>query len=331
MYIPPMILAGIDEAGYGPMLGPLVVGSCAFEISDVGPTDDSLPCLWKRLRKCVARNRCKRGKRIHVNDSKQVYSPSTGLKELEKSVLAVLAAMDGFCPDRLDDFVRRTAEHAIADLAEHDWYIPDADERFPIEQDASAVRVLANGLRVEMARCGARCVHLSARVVPERAFNRMVRQTHNKASALFSIGAVHLDHLLRTYGDQHLTIFCDRQGGRGYYGSLLRLMFDEWDLQIISEADEGRSEYRLLNRGRVVRIIFCEKAEEQCMPVALASMLSKYLREAMMRRFNAYWRHRLPDLAPTAGYYGDGARFLADVDATRRQMGIADDDLIRCR
>ena len=37
-------------------------------------------------------------------------------------------------------------------------------------------------------------------------------------------------------------------------------------------------------------------------------MLSKYLRETLMTRFNAYWQTHLPDVMPTAGYYGDGTR-----------------------
>jgi hypothetical protein len=67
------------------------------------------------------------------------------------------------------------------------------------------------------------------------------------------------------------------------------------------------------------------------MSVAVASMLSKYLREGLMRRFNAFWRQYLPDVAPTAGYYGDGQRFLADIAATRKELGIADEFLIRAR
>ena len=105
-------------------------------------------------------------------------------------------------------------------------------------------------------------------------------------------------------------------------------MFETWELEIIAESD-GRAEYHLRWRGNIVRIIFAEKAEEQCMPVALASMISKYTREALMHRFNGWWRKQLPQLEPTAGYYSDGVRFLRDISAKRQELGIADEDLVR--
>jgi hypothetical protein len=67
------------------------------------------------------------------------------------------------------------------------------------------------------------------------------------------------------------------------------------------------------------------------MPVAIASMLSKYIREALMRRFNAFWQRHVPGVTPTAGYYNDGNRFLQDIDTRRRALGIKDDELIRSR
>jgi len=325
-----MILAGIDEAGYGPLLGPLVVGCCAFEITDGDPCADELPCLWKRLRKLVSKNRTKTGKKLHVNDSKAVYSPSLGVKELERSILSILGTMRSEACDELDTLLAAVAGHAVPDLRGYPWYLPYAGERFPLEQDLTPIQLFAKALKAEMDKSALRCVHLAARVVPERQFNRMLDATRNKGSALFSTAVVHLDHLIRRYGDKGLVIFCDRQGGREHYGALLRLMFEDWSLEVTRELD-GHSAYRLLRGDDVVRVIFCEKAEAQCMPVALASMLSKYLREALMGRFNAYWKAILPDLAPTAGYYGDGSRFLADIDGKRRELGIADEQLIRSR
>ena len=60
-------------------------------------------------------------------------------------------------------------------------------------------------------------------------------------------------------------------------------------------------------------------------------MLSKYLREALMNRFNAFWRRHLPDIIPTAGYHGDGERFMQEIDRTRRALGIAESQMVRCR
>jgi hypothetical protein len=323
-----MILAGIDEAGYGPLLGPLVVGCCAFELGDVDARSP-LPCLWKRLRKLVSKNRIRSGKKIHVNDSKQVYSPSIGLKELERSIL-ILATASGLTQAQdFTSFVRDVSMHVLDDLHEYPWYSLDL-EKFPLENDGTSLRLFANALRLEMDRSQTHCIHLAARVVLERQLNRMVAATRNKASALFSTAAIHLDHLLKTYGEKGLVIVCDRQGGREHYGSLLRLMFDQWELEVTSEIS-GRSEYRLHRAPHMVRIIFTEKAEEQAMPVAAASMLCKYLREMFMHRFNAFWKTHLPEVIPTAGYYNDGERFLRDIEVKRRELGIADEDLVRCR
>ena len=47
-----MILAGIDEAGLGPVLGPLVVSATAFRVDE----DPGEAGLWSRLNRCVVRD-----------------------------------------------------------------------------------------------------------------------------------------------------------------------------------------------------------------------------------------------------------------------------------
>lgn len=322
-----MILAGIDEAGYGPLLGPLVVGCCAFELPDIDGAAP-LPCLWQRLRKLVSKTRNRSGRKLHINDSKQVYSPSAGLLELERSILAVAMSLHPKC-DSLTTLLQNVSPHVMDQLAEYRWY-SQPESNFPFENQTASVQIFANALRLEMQRTQTQCVHLGARVVLERQLNQMMAATRNKAMALFSTAAIHLDHLLRTYGEKGLVIVCDRQGGREHYGSLLRTMFEEWDLEVTSEI-EGRSEYRLTRNGHAARIIFTEKAEAQAMPVAVASMLCKYLRETLMHRFNEFWKQHIPTLNPTAGYYVDGERFLRDIAEKRAELAIDDFDLIRSR
>jgi len=215
---------------------------------------------------------------------------------------------------------------SVADLREHPWYDPRFDGSFPLEQGIEGIRIFGRGL----AEGNAKCVYLSARVLPEKQFNRQVNATRNKGSVNFGLVAFHIDRMLRRFGNQNLVLYCDRQGGRERYGHLLRVMFEEWDLGIVKE-EEGYAEYLLTQGPHVARLIFCEKAEMKCLSVALASMLSKYLREALMGRFNAFWRKMLPNLEPTAGYYTDGMRFLNDIAPKRLELQIDDEALVRAR
>ena len=66
---------GIDEAGYGPNLGPLVMTAVACRVPDAIADG----CLWRALRAAVRRcgNRHD-AKRLLVDDSKLVYSTARG-------------------------------------------------------------------------------------------------------------------------------------------------------------------------------------------------------------------------------------------------------------
>ena len=84
------LIAGIDEAGYGPLLGPLVVSATAFRVADP-PTPD---CLWRRLAPVVTKKPDRHNDSVVVGDSKRLYSRAIGLKHLETAALAFLAAME---------------------------------------------------------------------------------------------------------------------------------------------------------------------------------------------------------------------------------------------
>ena len=230
----------------------------------------------------------------------------------------------------LDDFLCKVAPTSAVELDIIEWYRRANVETYPLANSVDAIKLSANFAKVELERADASIKWFASQVVTEVRLNRMFATLRNKAATSFQFVVEHIADLLLRFSTQDLVIVCDRQGGRTYYANLLRQMFGDWTLTVIREGDE-RSEYQLTNGIRTANLIFAEKAESIAISVAVASMLCKYLREALMQRFNAYWCSRVPSLRPTAGYWEDGKRFLRDIAVHADRLQIEVESLARTR
>ena len=98
--------------------------------------------------------------------------------------------------------------------------------------------------------------------------------------------------------------------------------------------EETISAYRLTRRingiDSTVTIKFLIEAESKHLPVALASMTAKYVRELFMMRMNRHFQGLMPKLKPTAGYNEDGRRYLTDIEPLIVGQGIDRRRLVRC-
>jgi hypothetical protein len=139
-----------------------------------------------------------------------------------------------------------------------------------------------------------------------------------------------IEQLVEAFGREGLMLFVDRQGGRKSYSRLLRAVLPGGRIEVIEET-ALRSEYAVSGGAQRACVRFEARADSLYLPVALASMLSKYTRELHMEMLNDFWRERVAGLLPTAGYYRDGRRFLAEIEPARAAHGIAAEILVRCR
>jgi hypothetical protein len=361
------ILIGMDEAGYGPNLGPLVVAATAWEVPDVasdfgaqdseagqmrGATATAVrpskrrshrDCvdLYRVLRNIVAKSASER--RIAIADSKALYHPGLGLRQLERGLHAVLLTI-GQPLTCWSAIVR----HCQADPEGQHLRICWPDEfDCPLPVDAAADELARLGARLMRAcdAAGVRPLAIRAKLVFPEQFNDLVAYYDSKGAALSHVTVGLLRELidllctpaqsgsppqpLASSPQSPIHAVCDKHGGRNYYTALLQHHFSEHWIAPVFES-HVESHYEWGPPDAPVRVIFRMNGE-RFLPTALASMTAKYLRELAMRAFNEFWRAHVPNLRPTAGYYGDSRRFKNDIAAKQRQLGIDDHVLWRKR
>ena len=317
------MVVGIDEAGYGPTLGPLVVSGAGFRVPD-REVDQN---LWATLRESCT-DKAGRGHRLLIADSKVVYRARGKLAPLERSVLALLAAA-GVEPPTWRGLLGCLAADVVDQLDAYPWY-RGADIPLPLAPGVGDIATRANAVRHDCAARGIACLAPVCEPVLVGRYNELVLATRNKAVVLLM--AVHriIARYLATSPDELVRFYVDRLGGRQHYRETLSTAFPSYELQIVEES-ERHSAYRLTRPGRRCEIAFAQGGELRYLPTALASMYSKYLRELFMHRFNAFWAEQAPELRSTAGYYTDAQRWLKEAKPALDRLGIQRELLIRRR
>jgi ribonuclease HII len=338
-----ILYAGIDEAGYGPLLGPLCVGCSAFAVD--APADAPPPCLWRHLRAAVCRAGNDRRGRIAVEDSKKLKGAKDAaahpLRHLERGVTAFAAAVaQAGAPGGADasgfatDAALLAALGAPVDPDDGPWHADGLP--LPVGNDAAALRIAAAMLRTALAKSGTRAAALRVEAIGPASLNAQAERIGNKATINFMAAMRHVDSV-RTEAARagmRAWIALDRQGGRTAYLDTLRTSFPDARLAVLEESDATARYLLAWDATRALpaheaTVSFELGGEERNLPIALASMAAKFARELHMRRLNAFFASHVPDLAPTAGYVQDGRRFLDAVGDAPERLGIPRRSLVR--
>jgi len=317
------ILVGIDEAGFGPILGPLVVSSSSFLLPDHLLTSD----LWQILGRSVAKKLKQLSGRLLITDSKKAHSKSLGIKHLQRTVLAALRCLDQK-PTTLTELIELLCPDCLERLSNYPWYQDVKSQKILVDEADRAIasRVLAD----DLSSNGIELLGLKSCCLDVAYYNKMMSGVKNKASVLFTATSQLIKNAFDSFEGDDFHIIVDRQGGRVYYRKNLQRMFSEMELKIISETPETSS-YELQTCSRTVRLHFVIDADEHFLPVSLASMVSKYLRELLVYNINRYFISQWADLRPTAGYWKDGLRFIEDLRMNIPHIQFNSNQLIRCR
>src|SRR6476620_8640353 len=264
------ILIGMDEAGYGPQLGPLVIAATAWQVPD-DLTDDGAvasatmksarkkranantstnsatavlnpqsarslsaaaenpksrhPDLYRLLRPIVCKKPSDR--QLAVADSKVLYSPGNGLRQLERGLHTILLAMQQniSCWSSIVKYANADPDGHYSRTC---W--PDG-HNCALPVDASNDEVTKLQIRFSRVCDGAsvKPLLIRARLVFPEQFNNLIAHYGSKGAALSHItvgllrevvDAVALSLTSDLRPPTSFYTVCDKHGGRNYYTAL---------------------------------------------------------------------------------------------------------------
>ena len=301
-----MLVMGVDENGLGPRLGPLVATSVALQVP--------------RYARSVL---CDRGLALGLTDSKE--TGGFGRMGFAESVaLALVKRGGGGLPVSVDGFLDRVSPDTRSRLRARCPDEPTAGQcwavNLPLPAFGGDVSWGEQLLDQLVGRSSLRIVDVQSRIACAGVLNAKLAAGKNKLAVdleLFEdlICAVHDRH------DSPLLAVCGMIGGIRDYASRLA----RFEPHRVGELPSRRAQRRYRIDG-VGEIRFEVDADARHLPVALASIVGKYVREICMRRIGEFYRQGSPELKLASGYHDPvTTRFIDATEASRRRLGIAPD------
>lgn len=302
---PNMLVTGVDENGLGPRLGPLVATSVTMEIP-------------RYARSAL----CARGLELGLTDSKETGGFQR-MAFLESVALALLEKAGQGEPldsaDRLLDRVFPDVQPRLraccpdAHTEQQCWGV---DLRLPaFGGDPTTGRGLLDRL---VGRSHLRVVDVQSRIACAGLLNVQSEGGKNKLEVDLELFEDLIDTVHGHYGEPLLAI-CGMIGGMRDYAARFG-RFEASRVQHLT-ARRGQRRYSIEGLGE---IRFEIDADGRHLPVALASMVGKYVREICMRRIGEFYRIGEPQLELASGYHDPvTTRFIRATEPSRRRLGIA--------
>lgn len=336
---------GVDEAGYGPNIGPLCMAAVgvwreAEPNRNPDPTPTPRPDLWRfpGVDRAGGAHAA-----LWIDDSKRLTAARRGRERLEAGFFALIDAAGGTVSRDLPASARFLGWNIDEEPDWNLWTAADTDPNAAAEPetnpDPDANPALAHSPRLNpfwnpadggnplraglQAEGSALFCHLAGLTAPR--FNARLAHTGSKAAAHFEVFAQILRRAWLHADAVFVDVLSDQHGGRRRYADGLRAAFPEaHSLNIHEEGPQGGA-YSLRMDHRTLRVAFRPRSDSSDGLTALASIAAKTIREWWMDRFNAHWARRCPGLAPTAGYPTDARRFLEAAAHVAHEDGIAPD------
>lgn len=329
-------LIATDEAGYGPKLGPLVIVATAWKIEDQSTPEQA----FANLRVPFLDGRCGW---LHVDDSKRTFKRH---KNVDPGRIPILdqvccgASRWASLPDPLDrfpDWLKSVAADDFPSVSATPWLRDLSIDRS--DKSTLADKEADEKLIHHWSSPGVSLQSIQARIITAARFNKLIDRGYNKADLLTEATCRLAFDLVSkaAVAQSRVIIRSDRHGGRAFYGAALQHVCDGSLLRVVQEG-KPVSRYELLHEN--------SQGVEQTLdwsftiggdsfaPVAMSSMLAKWVREHAMNQLNRYFSERMPSgqtLSPTAGYPSDADRFLNELVKAGLRHAILDSDLIRKR